>query len=108
MPKKQTMIELPNCPPATKSIGNISVVEQRQEAKAFTERWLGTGYEKGETQKFWLELLRKVFGIENPEAYIEFEDPVKFENKRPSTCLQTSQNPQTLYNRNLDTKNTPQ
>ena len=43
------MIKLPNCLLATKSIGNISVAEQRQEAQAFAERWLGTGYEKGKT-----------------------------------------------------------
>ena len=26
--------------------------------RAFAERWRGQGYEKGETQQFWLQLLR--------------------------------------------------
>lgn len=26
-------------------------------AEAFATKWNGTGYEKGDTQKFWLELL---------------------------------------------------
>ena len=27
--------------------------------KAFVERWTGKGYEKGESQIFWIELLRR-------------------------------------------------
>ena len=29
-------------------------------AEAIATKWSGTGYEKGDTQKFWLELLQKV------------------------------------------------
>ena len=46
-------------------------------AKAFSEKWAGRGYEKGETQKFWMELLQKVLGVEDPFSFIDFEDPVK-------------------------------
>ena len=36
-------------------------------AKAFAAYWEDKGYEKGESQKFWLSLLRDVFGVEEPE-----------------------------------------
>lgn len=42
----------------------------------FSKRWSGKGYEKGDTQKFWLELLQKVFGVEDPYSFVEFEDKV--------------------------------
>ena len=32
-------------------------MEQRKAAKHFAEFWKGKGYEKGESQKFWLSLL---------------------------------------------------
>lgn len=35
-------------------------------AAAFAERWQGRGYEKGDSQSFWIELLTEVFGVENP------------------------------------------
>lgn len=37
--------------------------EQIYEAKKFAEYWKDKGYEKGESQKFWLSLLSKVYGI---------------------------------------------
>jgi hypothetical protein len=50
--------------------------EQRKSAKAFLEYWRGKGDEKGESQKFWLSLLRDVYGINHPEEFIRFEDRV--------------------------------
>ena len=50
--------------------------QQRAAAKAFSEYWKGKGYEKGESQPFWLSLLRNVFGVEQPEQYISFENKV--------------------------------
>ncbi len=52
-------------------------LEKRKAAKAFSEYWQGKGYEKGESQPFWLSLLRDVLGIEHPEKYIDFETQVK-------------------------------
>ena len=40
--------------------------EQKQAAKRFAANWKGKGYEKGQSQAFWLSLLRDVFGIEHP------------------------------------------
>ena len=47
--------------------------EQRAAAKAFAEYWKDRGYEKGESQPFWLSLLRDVYGVEHTEQYIIFE-----------------------------------
>ena len=46
-------------------------------AKAFAEKWADQGYEKGEAQKFWLELLQTVLGVSNPYDYISFEGRVR-------------------------------
>lgn len=54
----------------------ISVKDQKAAAKKFAEEWKGRGYEKGESQAFWLTLLHNVYGVEEPERYISFEDQV--------------------------------
>ena len=47
---------------------------QKSAARDFVTFWTGKGYEKGQTQPFWIGLLR-VLGVENPDqGYIEFED----------------------------------
>ena len=51
--------------------------KQRQAVKSFVKDWTGKGYEKGETQRFWLDLLHRVFGIDNPTRIMSFEIPVK-------------------------------
>ena len=48
--------------------------------KNFVESWRGRGYEKGETQKFWLAFLRELFNISEPEKFINFEVPVKLQH----------------------------
>ena len=55
-------------------------MEQKKAAKAFVEKWQGRGYEKGETQLFWVELLQTVYGVENPASYMECEVQVQLEN----------------------------
>ena len=35
-------------------------------AAEFAERWKGRGYERGESQPFWIDLLSNVYGIETP------------------------------------------
>ena len=52
----------------------------RKAAKEFAEYWKDKGYEKGESQKFWLSLLRDVCGVEEPEKFISFEDQVHLDN----------------------------
>ena len=55
-------------------------MEQRKAAKYFAEFWKGKGYEKGESQKFWLSLLGEVYGVEHPAEYISFEDQVHLDH----------------------------
>lgn len=55
-------------------------VQQRAAAKHFAEYWKGKGYEKGESQKFWLSLLSEVFGVEHAAEYISFEDQVHLDH----------------------------
>jgi len=54
--------------------------EQRAATKKFATNWKGKGYEKGQSQPFWLSLLRDVYGVENPEQFISFEDKVVLDN----------------------------
>ncbi len=54
----------------------MTEAERRNAAKEFAEFWKGKGYEKGQSQPFWLMLLQKVYGVENPADYIRFEDQV--------------------------------
>lgn len=54
--------------------------EQKAAAKAFYEYWKDKGYEKGESQPFWLELLQNVLGVENPAHYIKFEEQVHLDH----------------------------
>ena len=51
--------------------------QQAAAAAKFAERWKGKGYEKGESQLFWTELLTEVYGIENPSEFIRYEEQVK-------------------------------
>ena len=48
----------------------MTQIEQSKAAKKFSEDWKDKGYEKGESQPFWMALLRTVFGISEPEKYI--------------------------------------
>lgn len=51
-------------------------IEQKKAAKEFVQRWQDRGYEKGESQKFWIDLLSNVLGIKNATEFIKFEDVV--------------------------------
>lgn len=48
-------------------------MQQLKEAKAFAERWAGRGYEKGEGQKFWIDLLQNVLGMADAVQKCKFE-----------------------------------
>lgn len=55
-------------------------VKQRRAAKEFAAYWQGKGYEKGQSQPFWLSLLRDVLGVEHPEQFISFEDQIMLDH----------------------------
>lgn len=54
--------------------------QQKAAAKQFAAYWKGKGYEKGESQSFWLSLLRDVYGVEHPEQFITFEEQVHLDH----------------------------
>ena len=54
--------------------------ERKKNAKAFAEYWANKGYEKGESQSFWLSLLRDILGVEHPEKFIQFENKVMLDH----------------------------
>lgn len=51
-------------------------LEQKKAAKEFSIRWKDKGYEKGESQKYWIDLLENVLGVSNAVDFIHFEDTV--------------------------------
>ena len=55
--------------------------KQKQEnAKKFAAYWKDKGYEKGDSQPFWLALLRDILGVAEPEKLIKFEDKVMLDH----------------------------
>ncbi len=54
--------------------------EQKKSAKSFAERWNGKGYEKGESQLFWIDLLQNVYRVNNISEFITFEGQVKLDH----------------------------
>ncbi len=49
--------------------------QQSAAAAAFAVRWKDRGYERGESQPFWIDLLSNVYGVETPsDGFITFED----------------------------------
>ncbi len=58
----------------------MTASEQKKAAKEFAAAWKDKGYEKGESQSFWLSLLRNVYGVEHPEKFITFEEQVHLDH----------------------------
>ena len=54
--------------------------QQKAAAKQFVKDWIGHGDEKQETQRFWMALLQKVYGVDEPDKAIEFEVRVKLDH----------------------------
>lgn len=54
--------------------------QQKKAAKEFSAYWKDKGYEKGESQKFWIDLLQNVYGVEDVIRYISFEDQVHLDH----------------------------
>ena len=51
----------------------MNKINQTKQAKKFVERWSGKGYEKGEGQKFWIDLLQSVLGMQDAIRKCQFE-----------------------------------
>lgn len=61
-------------------INKMTDTQQKSAAKNFSESWQNKGYEKGQSQPFWLSLLRDIFGVEHPEDFITFEEQVHLDH----------------------------
>lgn len=68
-------------------------LKRRSAAAKFAVHWNGKGYEKGESQLFWLTLLTDVFGVQDVASFIAFEEQVKLDHTSfidgfiPSKCV---------------------
>lgn len=58
----------------------MTTAQQQQAARNFAAYRKDKGYEKGESQPFWLSLLRDVYGVEHPEQFIQFEEQVHLDH----------------------------
>ena len=54
--------------------------QRKESAKKFAEYWKDKGYEKGESQRFWIDLLQNVLGVTDATEYIIFEEQVKLDH----------------------------
>ena len=54
----------------------MNIRERTLKAKEFSEYWKDKGYEKGQSQVFWMQLLKDIFEVENISSFIEFENQV--------------------------------
>lgn len=50
---------------------------QKSAAAAFAAKWQGKGDEKQDSQRFWIELLQKVYGVADPASFVRFETRVQ-------------------------------
>ncbi len=55
----------------------MKATEQEAAAKKFADAWKDKGDEKQDSQRFWIELLQKVYGVEDPAIFVRFETRVK-------------------------------
>ena len=54
----------------------MTALEKQVAAAKFAARWKDRGYEKGESQVYWLSLLSNVLGVEDVDNFIRFEEQV--------------------------------
>lgn len=50
---------------------------QAKAAADFAAKWASVGDEKQDSQRFWIELLQKVYGVEDPASFVRFEQRVQ-------------------------------
>lgn len=56
----------------------MNVISQKEAARQFAKKWAGKGVEREDDRTFWLELLQRVYRVEDPYPIIRFQKPVKF------------------------------
>ena len=48
----------------------MDIIEQKKAAEQFVKDWTDRGDEKKDTQNYWNQLLRTVYGVSVPEQYV--------------------------------------
>lgn len=51
----------------------MDIATQKRNAKKFIESWQNRGHERQDSESFWLQLLREVLVVDEPEQFINFE-----------------------------------
>lgn len=51
----------------------MNSMQRKKNAAAFATEWSGRGYEKGDAQVFWTELLQQIVGMQNISRNVRFE-----------------------------------
>ena len=59
----------------------MSETDRKLDVKKFVATWKNRGYEKGDTQIFWLSFIRDVLNTPEPEKFVLFELPVQLKHK---------------------------
>ncbi len=59
----------------------MSETDRKFAVKKFVATWKNRGYEKGDTQTFWLSFIRDVLNTPEPEKFVLFEVPVQLKHK---------------------------
>jgi hypothetical protein len=57
-----------------------TAINRKKAAKEFADFWKNKGDERQETARFWIGLMEKVLGMENPAERIEFEKKVQLKH----------------------------
>jgi len=65
----------------------MDIVEQKKAAEQFVNDWIGRGDKKQDTQNYWNQLLRTVYGVSVPEQYIAYEKPVAKQSVKNSSAI---------------------
>ena len=68
-----------------------AAINRKKAAREFADFWRNKGDERQETARFWIGLLEKVLGMENPAERIEFEKKVRLKH----TCFIDAYIPET-------------
>ena len=58
----------------------IDAQQKSSSEKHLQKNWKDRGYEKGDSQIFWVELLTTVFGVTEISQFISFEDQVHLDH----------------------------
>ncbi|MGN0483263.1 MAG: type IIL restriction-modification enzyme MmeI, partial [Lachnospiraceae bacterium] len=55
--------------------------ERKKAAQLFADKWKERGQERGDCHVFWIELLQNVYGVDEPDKFIIFEEKVKIDKR---------------------------